>query len=814
MPVKAPFRFARINRWIHEPAWGPLVSHDVPFADGLSGRVTLRITAKTPLLVGGRRRPATENREGAVWPFRLPDGRWALPPSTLQGMTRAILEVAAFGRLGPWIEDRRFGIRDLAKSATADLHYRSRLTRNIDAVFHPQTRAGWLIKHGDTAVLVPCNLSRVHVDALAELRTALLAERGLKVGTLYNLRRGHKDPRERYNLLTNGLEPHEILEQDFWIEPQRDHSHDNPPRNIFDSECLPCALRPGARPEFEVERQRGTIVLTGKVPSAAQENTSTRNAEIHGKKREFVFFGPSRAELEAEIEQHGVDALFEEAGRRVLDIDQITWAAFLFLHCDARKRPKNETWTYWHDDFQNHRPVPVFWWPDAADYTVVSTFGMAFAFKAAFPLSTHDLLRHSHPDHLEIPAKAGLDLPHLVFGCFAEADQGRGLKRRAWFGLAATDFDTIRQEDEVEVILASPKPSYLGLYVRQRNSARNTIPADEPMAAFTRLRKGEAGVPATPSMALLKPELAGVKLWPAAANRPIAKAQAEAHGMKGPGKSVQTRLTALRAGAEFETNLTFHNLRPVEIGALLWALSFGDKRAFDPARRSDHDRLRHRLGMGKPFGLGEIQIDIGKISFQDGATRTPTDLICQFADHMAEAYRHAEPWQGKDPGEDAWRMSPQVAGLLKAASPGANNAADLAYMSLNAADHSYVAYKKAQAFLEPYVAEHMEIPRYVEPPEDCEPVHAPVAAAPDPVGVAPPGERIQAPAAHQIGAKPAPVRIRLVALARPELGIREGVLLDVDKTRKNPYLGRFGTRAVWLKRNQFEHLGSEGDPSP
>ena len=37
MTVNAPFRFARINRWIYTPAWAPLVSHDVPFADDERG---------------------------------------------------------------------------------------------------------------------------------------------------------------------------------------------------------------------------------------------------------------------------------------------------------------------------------------------------------------------------------------------------------------------------------------------------------------------------------------------------------------------------------------------------------------------------------------------------------------------------------------------------------------------------------------------------------------------------------------------------------------------------------------------------------
>ena len=117
MPVTAPFRFARINRWIYEPAWAHLVSHDVPFADGLSGEAEVEITAKSSILVGGDRRKATGNREGKVRPFQLPDDKYAIPGSALQGMVRAILEVAGFGRLGPRVADQKFGFRGLVWNA-------------------------------------------------------------------------------------------------------------------------------------------------------------------------------------------------------------------------------------------------------------------------------------------------------------------------------------------------------------------------------------------------------------------------------------------------------------------------------------------------------------------------------------------------------------------------------------------------------------------------------------------------------------------------------------------------------------------------
>lgn len=149
MTVHAPFRFAPIHRWVWFPKWGDLVSHDVPFKDGISGKIELEITAETPMLLGGPRRKPAEQRAGEVWPFETFDPktgelRYALPGSALQGMIRSILEVAAFGRLGPWIDDQRFGIRDLSPPAAP--FYRTRLVNRVCGGFLRKDGENWLLR--------------------------------------------------------------------------------------------------------------------------------------------------------------------------------------------------------------------------------------------------------------------------------------------------------------------------------------------------------------------------------------------------------------------------------------------------------------------------------------------------------------------------------------------------------------------------------------------------------------------------------------------------------------------------------------------
>ena len=180
MAVDAPFRFARANRWVHfiEDEDAGRVSHDVPFRDGISGEIRVRVIARTPLLVGGARR---KGAPGEVWPFVSHDGHWAIPGTGIQGMIRSQLEVACFAKLGPRVAERRFGVRDLTGSTTAKELYTDRITDGTGLngqVIVPQANAGWLIRSPDHSIrLVPCNYGRILFADIASAVRSDVAQR-------------------------------------------------------------------------------------------------------------------------------------------------------------------------------------------------------------------------------------------------------------------------------------------------------------------------------------------------------------------------------------------------------------------------------------------------------------------------------------------------------------------------------------------------------------------------------------------------------------------------------------------------------------
>ena len=409
MPVKAPFRFARINRWIYEPKWADLVSHDVPFADGLSGEAEVEITATSSILVGGDRRKATAQNVGEVRPFQLPDGTYAIPGSALQGMARAILEIASFGRLGPWVADRKFGIRDLSGTPTAREHYQSRLSTRNGAHVTIHSKAGWLMKSGygdeSPARILPCEYARIRLDDVLSFKRELAGNSALLLGILSQ----RSDAKARYQWFVEGLAGAGMgaLNSCFNIDPATQHRHNNGQILITYSRCR----------HDPVNGTPGTLVLTGK----PQSGTGPRQ-----KKLEFVFHGPDRTA-----------ASNPNVTAASLSVDDDAWDAFRLLHEEQPGKDINPNWDFWRSEFEHGRPVPVFYWEETPGK--VTTLGMAFAFKAAHRKSARDLLGHSCAGHLDPVETMKLDLPHLIFGVAAEHDGGRGLKRRARFGLARAD---------------------------------------------------------------------------------------------------------------------------------------------------------------------------------------------------------------------------------------------------------------------------------------------------------------------------------------------------------------------------------------
>lgn len=155
------------------------------------------------------------------------------------------------------------------------------------------------------------------------------------------------------------------------------------------------------------------------------------------------------------------------------------------------------------------------------------------------------------------------DLPETMFGYTGGNDS---LKGRIHIGHAFCA-ETVHEEElgDVKGVLGQPKPSFYPFYLKQDNNPFKTLDNAEGIAGRKVYRIHKDGTVTSLS--------------------------------SNGNKNVESHFKPIPAGHHFKFKISLHNLRPVETGALLSALTFhGTKNVW------------HNLGMAKGYGYGKVNI--------------------------------------------------------------------------------------------------------------------------------------------------------------------------------------------------------------
>ena len=607
--IHAPYNFVPLHEEVFVPDWAGEVSHDRPLADGLSGELDLVIVAETPILVGNER---VQGRDGVgeVHFHKAPDGRFMIPGSSLRGMVRNVLEIAAFGRMR-FVDDRHLSVRDLTPGARAI--YGDRMTRRCGTksgkvwdrkekryvekhnvpVFSSKARAGWIVRRGKKIFLIPCRYARIQHDELDRHVQGRMKDADTAM-----------EKYQRWEQAGNSLM------RRFRVEREKAHLHKR--SGMY--------LKYALAHLDENGDTEGMLVFTGQ-PSPK-------------KHLEFVFHSPGNA----------------------FDVPEDVWRAFRQVHEESKE------WKYWRTAFQQGRKVPVFYLEENGK---IQAMGLAMMFRLPYRHSIHDAVKHTTPDHL---ADRGDDLPALLFG-YADPDEGReSLKGRAWFSPAFAE-GSPREQAQRPTVLNGPKPSYYPNYIQQSEHAQRHGRLGENERYRTLMDKDC--------------RIRGFKRYPA---RPEARVQPLLPDQQS-NKSVQTRLYPLPRGTRFTGRLVFHNLKPEELGALVWALTWGGNK-----------KLRHSIGMGRPFGFGQVRIRIERHELRPN---DPDGGVPSLEECMARFEAAMERWK------EGWKHTPQLRNLLAMADPEQARCAPggkLAHMRLsgNLRINEFVEAKKQKLVLRDY----------------------------------------------------------------------------------------------------------------
>lgn len=315
--------------------------------------------------------------------------------------------------------------------------------------------------------------------------------------------------------------------------------------------------------------EKGILVLTGSVPR---------------KKYDFVFTGE---EITDRIE------IPEKTLRRFHDEDQLTQWQEKAFPTDKPTRNCRKANGYLRDD------EPVFFLTDDSakredNLAGLIFFGRAQMFRLPYDLSPIDLVS----DKIK---NAGLDMAEAMFGMVGKVKdrKDQAIKGRVFFedALATAGGPEWFEEVIVPRILSSPKVTCFQHYLTQDGT--------KDKKDLTTYLYGD------------KTSIRGHKLywhrWDDT-QRLAAVKESQNHDKirsnllsANPEDFQHTIIRPVKSGCTFSSRIRFENLTDMELGALLSALRLPEGCA-------------HKLGMGKPLGLGSIKIE-SKLHLVDRAVR-------------------------------------------------------------------------------------------------------------------------------------------------------------------------------------------------
>ena len=221
----------------------------------------------------------------------------------------------------------------------------------------------------------------------------------------------------------------------------------------------------------------------------------------------------------------------------------------------AKTKDKGLSITEYLDD---EKELAVFYLPER-NGDGIEAIGLASMFRYPYKQSVKELITLQQGENDNIP-----DLTQTIFGYTGKE---KNLKGRIQFGNAFAE--TSLSDDELlkaDGVLGQPKASFYPFYLKQDHSPYKTYDDATAIAGrkVYRTHKGSS-----------------------VSNLPQGNGQ----------ESIMTHFRPIPAGLTFHLRIAVHNLRKVEIGALLSAITLHNT-----------TRAWHHLGLAKGFGYGKLEI--------------------------------------------------------------------------------------------------------------------------------------------------------------------------------------------------------------
>jgi CRISPR-associated protein (TIGR03986 family) len=573
--ARAPYNFVPLPEAVIKAVDSAeeLPDHDRYLDGRYTGHFEVTLTTRTPLYIRGGL--STERPEGttpsehekaeaekggnAPSDFRQamknkPDfftttdsNKPVIPGSSLRGMLRSLVEIITYSKV-QWVTDKKLFFRTMDDSVVGE-SYRKRMVDKVES--------GFLRRDGDGYVIRSCAMVHVHHEKLGG------------ISALFDGRPPNQTPKWNGNPCQH---------MPVWVTVL-------PGGNYVDEISLEKQNTPGW--------QEGRLVITGNMPG--------RRDGTGGKKKEFVFLLSAKSAPEVIIPPEMLERFHED--------DQITqWQQKAFPKNTPRKNNRARPGMLITEPGEYEEPV--FFLRENGQLTFL---GRAKMFRLPYQERPLDLI----PPELRRPEE--VDFTEALFGFVHTSRELEDMRRRnlsvpqqgnKGFAYAGRVFvsDGRYQSNQgspwltdapdgiIEPhILGSPKPTSFQHYLTQEtpNDRKKLYHYDS---------NRDAGEQVTALRGLKLYWSQGQKTGPALQARPKDEQDERRAFEQGPdgklrpksGSTQHTRMKPVASEKRFTFHVHFENLNAIELGALQWALTVPDC---------------HRLGMGKPLGMGVIQLE-------------------------------------------------------------------------------------------------------------------------------------------------------------------------------------------------------------
>lgn len=269
--------------------------------------------------------------------------------------------------------------------------------------------------------------------------------------------------------------------------------------------------------------------------------------------------------------------------------------------------------------------VAVFYLPGHDTYDI-KAIGISAMLRYPYKQSVSDLIKAE-----QAPKEDLHDLTETIFGYTTKGDKD-SLRGRVQIGNAFIAKPLADDQLGVQVsgVQGQPKASFYPFYLKQRGNPYKTYDTADGIA--------------------------GRKLYR------VHRGSTVTDLPKGNGnENALTHFIPIPAGQTFHLKIAVHNLRKMETGALLSALTLHQTKG-----------AWHNLGLAKGFGYGKLEID--SISLSNGFAGTVDDYLKAFESQMS-VFTYTT-------SKVMWAATPQVTALMGIL--GEHDDADLRVMQLNA----------------------------------------------------------------------------------------------------------------------------------